>query len=112
MASRWRIGAAALAGAVSLAGAVTAGSPASAAPVARTAAAAPMGNAPSCVTVWQRIGTVTKTGYARNDCRRTLRLKIVWAHGADGACTTVAPGATLKSKVPRGPRTFDGASTC
>ncbi|GAA2907901.1 hypothetical protein GCM10010517_74320 [Streptosporangium fragile] len=81
-----------------------------------TAAAAtsaiPAGNAPSCVTVWQQTGTITKTGYARNDCGYTMNLRIVWAHGVDGSCHTVSPGETIKSKVPRGPRNFDGASRC
>jgi hypothetical protein len=108
-----RIGIPALAAAACLAGAaLVTGAPASAAPAAAAVAAAPQGNAPSCVVVWQRIGNVTKTGYARNDCSRTLRLKIVWAHGADGSCHTVRPGGTISSKVPRGPRTFDGASLC
>ncbi|MFF4415560.1 hypothetical protein ACFYY8_23760 [Streptosporangium sp. NPDC001559] len=72
-----------------------------------------LGNAPSCVTVWQKTGRITKTGYARNDCRgRTLNLKIVWAHGADGSCHTVRPGGTISSKVARGGRTFDGANIC
>ncbi|WP_344970337.1 hypothetical protein [Streptosporangium fragile] len=71
-----------------------------------------MGNAPSCVAVWHKVGNVTKTGYARNDCSKRLRLKIVWAHGADGACHTVDPRKQIKHKIPRGPRTFDGASTC
>ncbi|MEQ4718065.1 hypothetical protein [Nonomuraea sp. B19D2] len=64
------------------------------------------------MTVWQTTGTVTKTGYARNDCGETLHLKIVWAHGADGQCFTVNPGETISSKVARGVRTFDGASIC
>ncbi|MEV4468094.1 hypothetical protein [Nonomuraea sp. NPDC049504] len=75
-------------------------------------AVAPAGNAPSCVVVWQTTGTITKTGYARNDCSRTLRLKIVWAHGTDGQCHTVRPGGTIWSKVARGVRTFDGANSC
>ncbi|WP_327086281.1 hypothetical protein OIE66_28595 [Nonomuraea sp. NBC_01738] len=79
---------------------------------ATPAMAAPAGNAPSCVTVWENIGTITKTGYARNDCGSTLNLKIVWAHGVDGSCSSVRPGQTLSSKVSRGPRTFDGANTC
>ncbi|MGW2217886.1 hypothetical protein ACWCSD_23125 [Nonomuraea sp. NPDC001684] len=73
---------------------------------------APAGNAPSCVTVWQNTGTITKTGYARNDCGYRLRLKIIWARGTDGACQTVDPGETIYSRVPRGVRTFDGADTC
>lgn len=77
-----------------------------------SATAAPAGDAPSCVTVWQRTGTVTKTGYARNDCGYTMNLKIVWAHGVDGSCQTARPGATISSKVPRGPRNFDGAGRC
>ncbi|WP_043614188.1 hypothetical protein [Nonomuraea candida] len=76
------------------------------------AAAMPAGNAPSCVAVWHNTGTITKTGYARNDCGHRLRLKIVWAHGSDGACHTVDPGQTISSKIPRGPRTFDGANSC
>lgn len=75
-------------------------------------AAMPAGNAPTCVTVWQTTGRITKTGYARNDCGRTMNLKIVWAHGTDGQCFTVRAGGTISSKVPRGIRTFDGASTC
>jgi hypothetical protein len=79
---------------------------------ATAAATIPMGNAPSCVTVWQNTGTITKTGYARNDCGETMNLKIVWAHGVDGSCQTARPGDTISSKVPRGPRNFDGASRC
>ena len=79
---------------------------------AHAAAALPAGNAPSCVTVWQTTGTITKTGYARNDCGRTLRLKIIWAHGTDGDCHTVNPGGTIWSKVARGVRSFDGANSC
>ncbi|MFG6192141.1 hypothetical protein [Nonomuraea sp. JJY05] len=75
-------------------------------------AAAPAGNAPTCVTVWQTTGRITKTGYARNDCGRTLRLNIVWARGTDGECSTVRPGGTISSQVARGVRTFDGADTC
>ncbi|MGI5271181.1 hypothetical protein ACQEUU_18640 [Nonomuraea sp. CA-218870] len=75
-------------------------------------AAVPAGNAPSCVAVWQTKGTVTKTGYARNDCGRRLRLKIKWARGTDGSCRTVDRGRTISSKVGRGPRTFDGADLC
>ncbi|MGW7484151.1 hypothetical protein ACWGH8_36905 [Nonomuraea muscovyensis] len=81
-------------------------------PAAASTSAVPAGNAPSCVTVWQRTGTVTKTGYARNDCGYTMNLKIVWAHGVDGSCQTARPGATISSKVPRGPRNFDGANRC
>jgi hypothetical protein len=76
------------------------------------AAAVPAGNAPSCVAVWQTKGIVTKTGYARNDCRYRLRLKIKWARGTDGDCSTVDPGRTISSKVARGPRNFDGADIC
>ncbi|NRQ39487.1 hypothetical protein HII36_47825 [Nonomuraea sp. NN258] len=75
-------------------------------------AAVPAGNAPMCVTVWHTTGRITKTGYARNDCEGTLKLKIVWAHGGDGACHTVQPGWTISSQIPRGPRTFDGANLC
>ncbi|WP_049574330.1 hypothetical protein [Nonomuraea sp. SBT364] len=79
---------------------------------AAPALAAPAGNAPECVAVWQSTGRVTKTGYARNDCGKRLRLKIVWARGTDGACFTVDPGQTISSQVPRGIRTFDGANSC
>lgn len=82
------------------------------APALPAQAAAPAGNAPTCVTVWQTTGRITKTGYARNDCGRTLRLNIVWARGTDGECYTVRPGETISSKVARGVRTFDGADTC
>ncbi|MFD0664629.1 hypothetical protein [Thermocatellispora tengchongensis] len=64
------------------------------------------------MTVWEKVGTVTKTGYARNDCGYTLNLKIVWSHGTDGSCHTVRPGHTISSKVPRGIRGFDGANRC
>jgi hypothetical protein len=65
-----------------------------------------------CVTVWQTTATLTKTGYARNDCGHTMGLKIRWARGADGDCRTVHPGETVWSKVARGIRAFDGADTC
>ncbi|GAA4232561.1 hypothetical protein FHR32_002181 [Streptosporangium album] len=70
------------------------------------------GKVPSCVNVWSRTGRVTKTGYAQNNCGRTLHMKIVWAHGADGDCQTAYPGKTISYWVPRGIRTFDGAKTC
>jgi hypothetical protein len=108
-----RVGAAGLAGAICLAGSVIAGGPSASAAAAREAtAAAPVGNAPQCVVVWEKIGRITKTGYARNDCRKRLRLKIVWRHGADSGCRTVYPGGRLEHKVPRGPRIFDGADLC
>ncbi|GAA2387991.1 hypothetical protein [Nonomuraea africana] len=77
-----------------------------------SAAAIPAGNAPTCVTVWEHTGRITKTGYARNDCRYTLNLKIVWARGTDGPCRTVRPGETISTQVPRGIRSFDGADRC
>ncbi|WP_433501214.1 hypothetical protein ACQP1K_13395 [Sphaerimonospora sp. CA-214678] len=80
--------------------------------VTAPSAVPPLGNAPSCIAVWQRTGNVTKTGYARNDCGNRMNIKIIWAHGADGPCRSLAPGQTLKHKIPRGPRNFDGASTC
>ncbi|MER6942813.1 hypothetical protein ABT294_02205 [Nonomuraea sp. NPDC000554] len=75
-------------------------------------AATASGRVPSCVRVWQATGTIKKTGYAYNGCGRQMNMKIVWAHGADGPCDTVYPGATLRHRVPRGIRTFDGAKTC
>ncbi|MBG0816521.1 hypothetical protein [Planomonospora sp. ID82291] len=74
--------------------------------------AKPAGNAPGCVHVWQKVGRITKTGYAKNNCTYTVRIKIVWARGGDGECRTVRPGGTITSKVPRGVRTFDGAGKC
>lgn len=75
-------------------------------------AAAPAGSAPICVAVWQSTGRITKTGYARNDCKSRVRLKIKWARGTDSDCQTVDPGQTISSQVPRGVRSFDGADTC
>ncbi|GAB2957673.1 hypothetical protein ACFMQL_38970 [Nonomuraea fastidiosa] len=74
--------------------------------------AAPEGNAPMCVAVWQTTGRFTKTGFARNDCKTRLRLKIMWGRGMDGDCQTVDPGKTISSQVFRGVRSFDGANTC
>ncbi|MEU4805352.1 hypothetical protein [Actinosynnema sp. NPDC023587] len=71
-----------------------------------------LGNAPSCVKVWVTQGTITQTGHARNDCGRSLNLKIIWAYGADGSCGTVGAGGTRTSQVAKAPRRFDGASTC
>ncbi|MEV4095781.1 hypothetical protein [Streptosporangium saharense] len=88
------------------AGLVLAASPAQAQP------AQAMGNAPSCVSVWQKVGHFQKTGYAKNNCHRTIRLKIVWAHGADGRCWSVKHGQTISNRISRGPRTFDGANSC
>ena len=74
--------------------------------------ASTLGKVPSCVSVWQKTGTAHKTGYAYNGCGRRLNMKIVWAHGSDGACHSVAPKGTIWSTVPRGIRTFDGAKYC
>lgn len=76
------------------------------------AAPAYAGNAPSCVAVWVSQGTVTQTGYARNDCGSNVRIKISWNFGADGACWTVEPGYQISSKVARVPRVFNGADNC
>lgn len=70
------------------------------------------GNAPSCVAVWSTQGTVTQTGYARNDCSSSVRIKISWNFGADGSCQTVNPGGWISSKVAIVPRVFNGADTC
>ncbi|MCG5219790.1 hypothetical protein [Streptosporangium sp. KLBMP 9127] len=77
-----------------------------------TVVSKPVGNAPDCVRVWHTVGTITKTGYARNDCSNALNIRIVWAFGVDGPCSTVSSGSTISHKIPRGPRNFDGASTC
>ena len=79
---------------------------------AAPAQAGTLGKVPSCVSVWQKTGNVTKTGYAHNGCGRWMNMKIVWAHGADGPCRSVAPGRTISHWVPRGVRTFDGAKYC
>ncbi|WP_327087116.1 hypothetical protein OIE66_33020 [Nonomuraea sp. NBC_01738] len=68
--------------------------------------------APSCVSVWQRTGWTTKTGYARNDCRYNVRVKIVWSWGTDGPCRTLSPGQTMSAKVARGQRNFEGVKNC
>ncbi|MET9064452.1 hypothetical protein ACWDR1_21190 [Streptosporangium sandarakinum] len=70
------------------------------------------GRVPTCVDVWSKSGKVYKTGYARNGCKGTIHMKIVWAHGPDGPCQTVRSGGTIYNRVPRFPRTFDGAKTC
>ncbi|MFI7231986.1 hypothetical protein ACIBO5_53110 [Nonomuraea angiospora] len=71
-----------------------------------------LGNAPSCVRVWEKKGNATKTGYAQNNCGRALNLKIIWANGGDGPCTRVAHGQYISHKVARWPRRFDGAGRC
>ncbi|MDJ1134835.1 hypothetical protein [Streptomyces iconiensis] len=68
--------------------------------------------APSCITAWVKKGTLTQTGYGRNDCSSQKRYKIVWAFGADSACVTVKKGQTLKHKIPIAPRRFDGVKSC
>ncbi|MGW8985957.1 hypothetical protein ACWGQ9_25265 [Streptomyces parvus] len=80
-----------------------------------SAAAAPLGatgTAPTCVTGWVSKGTLTQTGHARNDCNYNVRVKIVWAFGADGACHSLGKGGHLTSKVPIQPRRFDGINNC
>lgn len=71
-----------------------------------------LGNAPSCVRVWEKKGTISKTGWASNNCGYALNLKIVWANGSDGPCRYVANGARISHKVSRVPRRFDGAGRC
>ncbi|WP_219471674.1 hypothetical protein [Nonomuraea rhizosphaerae] len=79
---------------------------------AAPAQASALGNVPSCVSLWQKSGKITKTGYAYNGCGVRMNMKIVWAHGSDGRCWSVAPRETISSTVSRGPRTFDGAKYC
>ncbi|MER6950153.1 hypothetical protein ABT294_39660 [Nonomuraea sp. NPDC000554] len=71
-----------------------------------------LGNAPSCVQVWETKGNVTKTGWARNNCGHALNLKIVWANGGDGSCRRVENGGSIGHTVARWPRRFDGAGLC
>ncbi|GAA2682778.1 MULTISPECIES: hypothetical protein [Actinosynnema] len=71
-----------------------------------------LGNAPTCVKVSSSKGIATQTGKATNNCGRSLNLKIIWAFGADGPCSTVANGKSITNKVAIQPRVFDGASTC
>jgi hypothetical protein len=71
-----------------------------------------LGNAPSCVRVWEKKGTVTKTGWAANNCGHALNLKIIWANGGDGPCKHVENGGSISHKVSRVPRRFDGAGLC
>lgn len=102
--------------ALTLAGAATLGalavSPAQAEAVSMSTAAQASFALPRCVTVWQKVGRISKRGYAYNGCRYNVRMKIVWAREMDGPCTTVAPGRTISSKRSRGPASFDGARTC
>lgn len=67
-----------------------------------TAHAAP---APSCVLA-QYISS-KKHVFVQNQCRGTVRVKVIWAWGADSACTTIggtaangyAPWRTFKRPV-------------
>ncbi|MFE2292174.1 hypothetical protein [Streptomyces sp. NPDC059452] len=70
------------------------------------------GTAPTCVAGWVTKGTITQTGHARNDCSYRVRVKIVWAFGADGPCHTLNPGDRATSKVAIQPRRFDGINNC
>jgi hypothetical protein len=70
------------------------------------------GTAPTCVAGWVNRGTLTQTGHARNDCGYRVRVKIIWAFGADGTCTTLDPGWEATSKVAIEPRRFDGVNNC
>lgn len=96
----------------SLAALVIAGAASAGLVAAAPAQASALGKVPSCVSLWQKTGSVTKTGYAYNGCGRWMNMKIVWAHGSDGSCQSVPPKGTISSKVPRGVRTFDGAKYC
>jgi hypothetical protein len=96
----------------SVAALVIAGAASAGLVAAAPAQASTLGKVPACVKVWQQTGTIRKTGYAYNGCGRWMNMKIVWAHAADGSCQSVAPGATLKSRIGRGPAMFDGAKYC
>ncbi|GII97414.1 hypothetical protein [Sinosporangium siamense] len=71
-----------------------------------------MGPAPGCVRGWVNRGLVTQTGHARNGCHRDLRVKILWAFGADSHCMSIRHDETAKHKIPIEPRRFDGVGTC
>lgn len=103
------IGRRALVTAVAVAGLATA---VAATPAAAESEVGVLGNAPSCVRVGVNRGTITQTGWAENQCGYAMNLKIIWAWGADGPCSTVNPGGKISSKVAIEPRVFDGASTC
>ncbi|MFH0521728.1 hypothetical protein ACHBTE_31680 [Streptomyces sp. M41] len=92
--------------------AVTVGaSPATAATTSSSSSSA-RAAAPTCVAGWVDRGTITQTGHARNDCSYRVRVKIVWAYGADGSCHTLNPGGHATSKVAIQPRRFDGIKNC
>ncbi|MFI1829202.1 hypothetical protein ACH41E_22545 [Streptomyces sp. NPDC020412] len=88
--------------------AVTVGASPAAAATSSSARAA----APTCVAGWVDRGTIAQTGHARNDCSYRVRVKIVWAFGADGSCHTLNPGGHATSKVAIEPRRFDGIKNC
>jgi Alpha amylase inhibitor len=68
--------------------------------------------APNCVKTWYNTGNITVTGYAKNNCHSSYRLKIIWANQTDGECLTVKPGQTLKDTIGVGPGRFDGVQRC
>ncbi|GII02139.1 hypothetical protein [Planobispora takensis] len=68
--------------------------------------------APDCVVGWVNRGTITQTGYAQNQCGYAMRLKVIWARGADGTCFWVEDQRTISSKVAKEPRRFDGVGLC
>ncbi|KAB2349719.1 hypothetical protein [Actinomadura rudentiformis] len=53
---------------------------------------------PRCVKVWKDAGHITRTGYAKNTCRKSYRIKFVWRKAPDSSCQRIKPGQTLKSK--------------
>lgn len=85
---------------------VAAVSPAAAAEVGIKAAP------PTCVKGWVNSGIITQTAYAKNNCSRTYRVKILWDFGVDGPCQTMDPGDQQSSKVAITPRVFAGLALC
>lgn len=71
-----------------------------------------LARAPDCVAGWVNRGTITQTAYAQNQCGHGMRLKIIWAYGADGTCSWVEHQGTIGSRVAIEPRRFDGVNLC
>ncbi|MEV3986979.1 hypothetical protein [Nonomuraea sp. NPDC049758] len=77
------------------------------------AATASTAGGPNCtLETGHATGRITKTGWVTNNCPYFRTLKIVWSRGSDGPCRWVPPHGTLRHKIPRGIRKFNGAAEC
>ncbi len=64
---------------------------------------------PAGVLNWHR---VRKHARIINNCRRTVRVKVIWAYASDSSCKSIPAGRTFESRASINSARFDGLRAC